>query len=371
MPRPIKTLHCLGTLDPGGVETWLLRVLRFIDRDRFQFDFCTLGDQAGLYADEIEQSGAKVIRCPVSEYWSFGSRFNRILKNGQYRAVHSHVHLFSGLLLRCARARKVPIRIAHSHTSHDDNADRPLRRYYRALMLRWIQRYCTHGLAASHAAAEELFTKSWPQDDRFKVLHCGIDLALFQDNYNKNQLRNELDIPLDAPVVGHVGRFVKPKNHRFLLEIAGKILKMRSDIHFLFVGDGPLRVEIETQSRAAGISSNVHFAGTRTDIPRLMRACMDAFIFPSLWEGFGLVLIEAQAAGLPCIVSNTVSVETSIFHKQMIRLPLSDDKKEWAKKTIEALTLRPVTSQLATQTLAQTDFCIRKSTAQLTKLYAE
>jgi len=371
MPRPIKILHCLGTLDPGGVETWLLSVLRSIDRNQFQFDFCTLGERAGLYADEIEQAGAKVIRCPLAEYWSLGSRFKRILRDGQYHVVHSHAHFFSGVLLRWARARGVPIRIAHSHTSYDEYAERPLRRYYRDLMLRWIQRYCTHGLAASRTAADELFTESWPEDDRFKVLHCGIDLTLFQDNFDKDQLRNELGIPLDAPVVGHVGRFVKPKNHRFLLEVAGNILKMRSDIHFLFVGDGPLRAEIETQSRDAGISNNVHFAGTRTDIPRLMRACMDAFIFPSLWEGFGLVLIEAQAAGLPCIVSNTVSVETSIFHEQMIRLPLSDDKKEWAIKTIDALTVRPVASQLATRALEQTDFCIRASSAQLEQLYGQ
>jgi glycosyltransferase involved in cell wall biosynthesis len=370
MHRPIKILHCLGTLDPGGVETWLLRVLGSIDRDQFQFDFCTLGDRKGLYADEMEQLGAKVIRCPLAEYWSFGSRFNSLLKACQYQVVHSHVHLFSGVLLRWARARGVPIRVAHSHTSYDEYSDKTLRRYYRGLMLRWIQRHCTHGLAASHIAAEELFTKSWPEDDRFKVLHCGIDLALFQDSFDKDQLRNELGIPLDAPVVGHVGGFVKPKNHRFLLEIAGTILKMRPDIHFLFVGDGPLRAEIETQSRSAGISSNIHFAGTRTDIARLMRACMDAFILPSLWEGFGLVLIEAQAAGLPCIVSNAVSVETFIFHKQMFRLPLSEGKNEWATKTIDALSLRPITSPVAIETLKQTDFCIHRSTAELANLYA-
>jgi len=371
MRRSIKILHCVGTLDPGGIETWLLHVLRSIDRDQFQFDFCILGNRAGLYAEEIEQLGAKVIRCSLAKnYWSFGTRFKRILKERQYHVVHSHVHLFSGVLLRWARSSGVPIRIAHSHTNYDEYADRTLRRQYRDLMLRWIQQHSTHGLAASDTAADDLFTKSWPKDDRFKVLHCGIDLSLFQDNVHRAQLRNELGMPLNAPVVGHVGRFIKVKNHRFLVEVAAKILKMRSDIHFLFVGDGPLRVEIETQSRTAGISNNVHFAGTRTDIPHLMRACMDTFIFPSLWEGLGLVVIEAQAAGLPCVVSDAANVETSIFHDQMIRLPLSQGTQEWAKKTIEALSLRPVASQLATQILAQTDFCIHKSTAQLARLYA-
>ena len=237
-------------------------------------------------------------------------------------------------------------------------------------MRSWIRKHATHGLAISQIAGKELFAQAWQQDKRFRVLHYGIDLALFQPELNKDHLRKELGLPLNAPVVGHVGRFVKAKNHNFLLNIANEVLKLRPDIHFLFVGDGHLKAEIERQSTAIGISSNLHFAGTRSDVPRLMHACMDAFVFPSKWEGFGLVLIEAQAAGLSCIVSDSVSDETSIFHRRMFRLPLSRSAKEWATVIIKSLELTPLRPEETLSVVAQAGFCIRQSSALLTQLYA-
>jgi glycosyltransferase involved in cell wall biosynthesis len=371
MPGPIKILHCLGTLDPGGVETWLLHVLKAIDTKRFQFDFCTFGPRAGLFAPEVEKLGARVLRCPLPKnVWKFGRRFRGILRQGQYDVVHSHVHLLSGLLLRWAQAENVPVRIAHSHTIDNDKPDRPLRRYYRGLMQSWIRKHGTHGLAVSQIAGKELFAEAWQQDKRFRVLHYGIDLALFQSEFNKDQIKRELGIPVNAPVVGHVGRFVNAKNHHFLLKIAADVLKLRPDIHFLFVGDGPLKAEIETRSTAIGISPSVHFPGTRHDIARLMQGCMDTFVFPSRWEGFGLVLIEAQAAGLPCVVSDSVSDETSIFQRRIFRLPLSKSTKEWATVIIKSLELTPLKSEETLSVLAQTGFCIRESSTLLTQLYA-
>jgi glycosyltransferase involved in cell wall biosynthesis len=370
MSRPIKILHALGTLNPGGVEVWLLSLLKSLDTNQFQFDFCTLGSEAGLYADEAQGLGAVIHRCPRFPIYSLGPRFRKILRQDQYDVVHSHVHLFSGALLRWAQTEKVPVRIAHSHASHDDNSDRPLRRYYRRLMQGCIERHSTHGLAASQIAGKELFAGAWQQDHRFRVLHYGIDLARFQSAFSKDQIRKELGIPIDAPVVGHVGRFVKAKNHHFLLKIAAEILKLRPDIHFLLVGDGLLKDEIEKQSRAMRISPNVHFPGARNDIPRLMQGCMDAFVLPSLWEGFGLVLIEAQAAGLPCTLSDSISEETSVFHQRIFRLPLSKDAKEWAMVIINSLRLRHLTSEETLSTLDQTDFSIRQSSAVLTQLYA-
>jgi glycosyltransferase involved in cell wall biosynthesis len=370
MPRPLKILHTLGALNPGGIEIWLLSVLKSIDIKKIQFEFCTFGSEADLYSDEVQRLGAVVHRCPQSHLYSLGRRFRKILREGRYDVVHSHVHLFSGAVLRWAQIEKVPVRIAHSHTIDNPKPDRLLRRYYRGLMQSWILRHSTHGLAASQIAGKELFAEAWQQDNRFRVLHYGIDLALFQNEFNKDQIREELGIPVNAPVVGHVGRFVKSKNHHFLLKIAVDILKMRPDIHFLFVGDGPLKAEIEQQSRAMSICRNVHFPGNRSDIPRLMQSCMDTFVFPSMWEGFGLVLIEAQAAGLSCVVSDTVSEETSIFNPRIFHLPLSIDSKEWAKVIINAFSLSPLAPEETLSVMEQSDFCIRQSSALLTQLYA-
>src|ERR1700732_4935953 len=270
--KQIRILHTLGSFDPGGVETWLLNVLKYIDREQFQLDFCTFGSSAGVNAEEVERLGGKILRCPKGgNLWVFRNRFRQILREGNYDVVHSHVHLFSGALLRWAKAEGVPVRIAHSHNTHDGRPNTSARRLYRKVMRSWINRYATHGLAASKPAARELFGADWQLDSRFRVLHCGIDLKPFWEPMSLEKIRAELGIPPDAPVVGHVGRFDPQKNHRFLLEIAGEILKRRKDVHFLLVGDGPLRPEIEDRARAEGIADKMHFVGSRTDVPRLMR----------------------------------------------------------------------------------------------------
>jgi glycosyltransferase involved in cell wall biosynthesis len=269
--------------------------------------------------------------------------------------------LFSGALLRWARAEGVPNRIAHSHTAQVANGETLARHYYRRLMKSWIDRYATHGLAASRPAAAQLFGEDWETDCRFRVLHYGIDLHPFQESIDQEGARRELGIPVDAFVVGHVGRFDAPKNQRFLLEIAREVLKRRADVHFLLVGDGPLRVEIEDRAREMGLSGKTHFVGIRTDVPRLMRGAMDVFVFPSLWEGLPVAVVEAQAAGLRCILSDAVTDEVSILPEQSYRLPLSKGAEEWAVKTIDTLKRGKIVCESALGAIAETDFCMQRS----------
>ncbi|MGH9684186.1 MAG: glycosyltransferase [Candidatus Acidiferrales bacterium] len=368
--RPLKVLHALGAFDPGGVETWLLGVLKSCDRGRIEFDFCTFGQGVGANAREVERLGGKILPCPVSgNFLSFRRRFRRVLREGHYDAVHSHVHCFSGALLRWAQAERVPMRIAHSHTSRDDRPDTLSRRYYRRAMKSWIRRYATHGLAASRLAAADLFGERWEEDARFRVLHYGIDFGKFQEPVSREQVRSEIGLPLDAPVVGHVGRFAPAKNHGFLLEIAGEILKTRPDVHFLFVGDGPLRPEIEARSRAMGISGNVHFPGSRADVPRLMRGAMDVFVFPSLWEGLGVALIEAQAAGLPCSICNTVPEEVVFSPESVGFLPLAAGANRWATQVIGSFNAQRPRSNSVLDIVTQNGFSIEESVSKLKSVY--
>ena len=362
-------MHALGSLDPGGVETWLLNVLRHIDRDRFQFDFCTFGPQPGLNATEAEKLGCKVLRCPKgSNPLEFRSRFRRILREGGYDVVHSHVHFFSGAILRWANAEGVPVRIAHSHTSQDDRPGTLARRCYRWLMKSWIDRYATHGLAASRLAAATLFGENWQADDRFRVLYYGIDLDTFRQACVPEEVRRELGIPLDALVVGHVGRFVAAKNHRFFLEVASEIVKRRPEIHFLSVGDGPLRPEIEARAKAMGLEGKMLFAGTRTDVPRLMRGSIDLFVFPSLYEGFGLSVLEAQAAGLRCLVSDAVPDEVGISPESVEFLPASGGAALWARRVIALLGERKNSTSVV-GSVFRDRFSIQQSRLELARLY--
>lgn len=366
----IRILHTLGTMNPGGVETWLLHIMRYLSRDRFQFDFCTFGSEPGLYSSEIERLGGRILRCPKGQNpWSFGRRFRQILRAGNYHAVHSHVSLFSGAVLRWAKAEGVPIRFAHSHNAHDDKASTLTRRLYRRLMKSWINRYATHGLAASRPAAAELFGEQWQADCRFRVLYYGVDSHQFRKPEARDQVRRELGIPREALVVGHVGRFEAKKNHQFLLDIASEILKGRPYIHFLLVGEGPLRPEIEARAGALGLLGNMHFVGIRTDVPRLMCDAMDFFLFPSLYEGLGLSLVEAQGAGLNCLVSDTVPKEVVLLPHLVEFLPLSAGVGTWAARLTRRLDAPRAELTFALNAIDQSRFSIQRSAEELTSIY--
>lgn len=368
--RRARVLHVIGTLDPGGTETWLLNTLKHIDRDLLEFHFCTFGPQPGLFAGEVERFGGRILPCPRGQNpWSFGRRFRKILREGKYDAVHSHVTLFSGAVLRWAYAERVTMRIAHSHATRDDKPSTQARRYYRRTMKSWIDRYATHGLAVSKSAAANLFGQNWESDGRFRVLHCGIDLQPFQVPVARDQVRTDLGLPIGVPVFGHVGRFHLQKNHPFLLEVFGEIQKRIPHAHFLLVGDGPLRGQIEARSKAMGLSSKMHFVGIRTDVARLMRGGMDVFVFPSLFEGLPIAVIEAQAAGLGCVVSDTVTGEARVLGDQFTQLSLSRRPEEWAATAVEALQRGKAEAGLALQAVAQSDFCIQRSIPTLSNLY--
>lgn len=368
----IRVLHVLGRMDPGGVETWLMHVLRHIDRQKFQMDFCTLSGQPGLFDREIETLGSKVIPCRLGRNpFLFARRFRRILREGRYDVVHSHVHHFSGAILRWVHAERVPIRIAHSHNTSDGKPSSRSRRIYRMWMVSWIQRYITHGLACSKEAAAALFGDGWGTDDRFRVLYYGIDLGPFEAPFNRSEVRRELGIPADAPVVGHVGRFNPQKNHSFLLQVAAAVAEIRPQVHFLFVGDGPLRPEIEAQARDLGLSDRVHFAGIQRDVPRLMRGCMDVFLMPSLFEGLPLVLLEAQAAGLPCVLSDVIAESADVVRPLLRRLSLSQPASAWGEAVLTARTAAEViTPAEALAMIKQSPFNIISSAKALERVYA-
>jgi len=359
----------LGTLNPGGVESWLMNVLRALDTGKFQFDFCTLGTEAGLYAAEAERLGAVVHRCPRAPVTTLARRFRKILREGHYDVVHSHVHLFSGAILRWASLENVGMRIAHSHNSRDGRPDSLSRNSYRRLMKHGIRRYSTHGLAASRISAVDLFAGDWKTDPPVKILHYGIELRLSCETIDRNSFREQAGLPVNAPVVGHVGNFTPAKNHIFFLDIAANVLRLRPDVHFLMVGDGPLREETEARARRIGLKQNMHFAGMRTDVPNLLRSCMDAFLFPSLWEGLPTALLEAQAAGLACVISETISEEVILFPERVTQLRFSLGPEEWAKKTIEMLSHQKCDANTSTKIMEGSDFCVERGLPILTELY--
>lgn len=372
--KPIRILHVLGKMERAGVETWLMHVLRMIDRDRYQMDFLVHLAEPGEYDDEIRMLGSAVIVCPYTrEPLTYARNFSRIMReHGPYEVVHSHVHQYSGLVLRLAKRAGVPIRIAHSHldaSGFEAQASLPRRTYLR-LMGRWIDRYTTDGLAASGQAARDLFGPAWEADRRYQRLFCGIALDPFTQPVRAAEVRAEFSLPHDAFVVGHVGRFREQKNHPFLLEIAAETVRRAPNVRFLLIGEGESRLEIMERAARMGLGEQIIFAGSRADVPRLMLGAMDAFLLPSLYEGLPLVLMEAQAAGLPCLFTDTIACEADIVPPLIHRCSLAAPPHAWAEALLAMRASGPPISRVEAFAVAEaTPFNIHTSWKLLERVY--
>jgi glycosyltransferase involved in cell wall biosynthesis len=180
-----------------------------------------------------------------------------------------------------------------------------------------------------------MFGSAWQHDHRWSLLYCGVDFEPFAEPPDPN-LRKLVGIPEGAFVVGHVGRFHEQKNHQFLVKIAQEAVKASPDVHFLFIGDGDLRMEIVSQVRSLGLESRVTFVPDTLCVPQFMLSVMDCFVFPSRYEGLGLVAVEAQAAGLPCVLSDRIPTEVVVDPKLVTTLGLQDSPQRWAAALLHA-----------------------------------
>jgi len=324
-----------------------MHVMRRIDPKRFQMDFVTIKGEEGIYDAEIRALGGQLHACaPPSQKGAFLRDFREVLsKHGPYDVVHAHPFTFSGFILMQAARMGVPVRIVHSHTDRRKvKRDKSiLRRIYGAVMRRLINKCATYGIAASDEAAVSLFGRNWAKDSRWNVMHCGIDLepyAFLADKKQRAARRKKIaaaiGVPEKAHVIGHVGSFHFEKNHEFLIPVFEKIATKNLKAHLLLVGDGPLKERIMERVKARGLEKRVTFTGVRQDIPDIL-SVMDVFVFPSIFEGLGLSVIEAQAAGLPCLVSDQVPNQAKIVEGAVSFLPIDEGVDDWVSAIKAAL----------------------------------
>ena len=372
-PGPIRVLHVVGAMNRGGIETWIMHLVRRFQETRVRTDILVHTDEPAAYDAELAERGCRILRCPhVRRPLRYGHVFKRLLReNGPYDVVHSHVHHFSGYVLRLARKAGVPVRIAHSHndTRADDGAARGLRRGYVGLMRRWIGRNATAGLAASREAGIALFGE--PSRLSWQVLYCSVDFEPFATSVDRSAILAECGLPADALVICHVGRFAEQKNHALLLRIAADVFAREPRAHLVLIGDGPLRPPIEAEANKLGIAGRVRFLGPRPDVPRLLGAA-DVFLLPSLFEGLPLVALEAQGAGVPVILTDTITREADIVPGLVERHSLAEPASVWGTATLAAIRRTDRPDRLRALDLArQSPFDIRAGAQKLERFYAD
>jgi len=321
METPIRVLHVVVNMNRGGAETLIMNLYRNIDRSKVQFDFLTCKE--GVFDKEIQEMGGKIHRIPyITDVGHF--RYIKALNeffftHNEYKIVHSHMDKMSGLVLRAAKKARIPVRISHSHnTSSEGSIAAKIYKNYAAI---YIKTSATNLIACSKAAAEWLFNN---KSNEVKILNNGIDYDKFSFKPQiRNDIRKTLKIDDKTLVLGHIGRFCEPKNHDFIIEIFKELNRKRSNSILILVGDGPLKPKIEKKVNEYGLKDKVKFLGIRNDVEQVIQA-FDLFVFPSFHEGLPLTLIEAQAAGLPCLISKNITNEVDLGLGLVDYLPITD-----------------------------------------------
>ncbi|WNQ12699.1 glycosyltransferase family 1 protein [Paenibacillus aurantius] len=322
-------LQVVTVMNRGGLETMLMNYYRQMDRSRIQFDFMVHREEKGHYDDEIISLGGRIFRMPAIRPGSYRLYFQKLdlffKEHPNYPVVHSHINENSSFVLRAAKQAGVPCRIAHSHLS-DLGLDLklPFRLYARYAMKDHPNRF----FACSRHAGQWLFGKDPAASKEVVVLNNAVNVDSYRyDPAARERIRKEWQAG-DRLVIGHVGRFNKQKNHTLLLDIFKAVHNRRPDAMLVMAGEGHLRPAIEKKAEKLGLTPHVKFLGVRGDIPDLMQG-MDLFLFPSLFEGLPVVLVEAQAAGLRCVVSDTITPETDVTGRVRFT-PLKSSPEAWA-----------------------------------------
>lgn len=325
----IRVLQVVTYMGRGGLETMLMNYYRHIDRDKVQFDFLVHRDFEADYDTEILSLGGRIYHMSRLVPWSRSYRKqlkNFFLSHPEYRIVHVHQDCLSSVALQCAKECGVSIRIAHSHnSSQDKNLKYLIKRYY----MKKIPCYATHLFACGKQAGEWMFN-GLP----YTILANAVDTTsyIYAPKVSE-QVRSKLNLT-EKLVVGHVGRFNPQKNHEFLIDIFQEIVKRKPNAQLLLIGDGDGMKSIREKVMACGIEDKITFTGVRSDVSDLMQA-MDVFVFPSLYEGLPVTLIEAQAAGLHCIISDTISEECVVSLGLVTSKSLQDSPADWAAHILE------------------------------------
>lgn len=354
MTNPIRVLHVLGGVGLGGAESRIMDLYRQMDRDEIRFDFLVHSsavkggtfaaweeekDDANdrkkqFYEDEIRAMGGRIFVLPkfrVYNYFSYKKAVTAFFAaHHEFQVVQGHMTSTAAIYLPIAKRFGIPVTVAHARNAGVLKGPKGIAtRYFR----RGLAKKADVLFACSHLAGEDVFGKKAMEQGGVKIIHNAIDVKRFVfDEKKRQEAREDLKVT-DKLVLGHVGRFDYQKNHPYLLEVFAAVCEKRADAVLLLLGDGQARPAMEERCRELGIADRVKFLGNRKDTQRFYQA-MDVFLLPSFFEGLPGVLVEAQAAGLACIVSDTVTREAQATDL-ISWLSIDELPERWAEEIVK------------------------------------
>lgn len=330
MSQPIRVAQVMGAMVGGGLEATIMNHYRFLDHDKVQFDFIVQDDSTHVPEREIESYGGRIYTIPsYKKINSYMSSLSKLFTELSPDIVHSNMNALSVFPLKAAKKVGVPIRTAHSHSTA--NKKEIARTAIKDALRPFSKVYPTHLAACGRYSAEWLFGKKSVAHGDVHYIKNAIDLNKFSyQEEARNQLRSELGIE-DKFVVGQIGRFTSQKNHLFSMDVFAELHRRMPNSVFVMLGSGELMDDVKHKAHELGLDDSTYFLGQRGDAERWY-SVFDVLLFPSLYEGLPLTAIEAQAAGLPIVASNTITEEAFIEKDLTYVLTLQDSADVWAQQ---------------------------------------
>ena len=353
----------------GGAELRTLDLMEALDPALFKFEFCVLSGLPGELDSKILALGGKVhyLRLGIS----FHAQFATLLRSEKYHVVHSHVHLFSGYLLRTAYFAQVPVRICHLHTTEKSIGFR--KKVQNRLMRNWLTTYANHFIAVSQGVLNAFFefAPHLTHDSRCTLIYDAINLERFEAASANHEPPPDIPLFNEAKLIVHVGRFNPVKNHEKLFEVFRQIQVKLPCAKLLLLGEGDTArtSKLHELAKTLMISDSVIFLGNRTDVPEIL-ARADLMIFPSKWEGLPGAVLEASALGLPVLCSVLPgSLEIKAYFSSIHCLSLLETNDAWAEVAHLLLQQTRTTSEKSLEILRHSPFTVRYCLQQMSKIW--
>lgn len=329
----IRVLQVLGKTNLGGAESRIMDLYRHMDREQVQFDFLVHYREKGYFDEEIKKLGGEIYYLPsfrVYNYFAYKKACRRFFEEHNYfAAVHGHMTSTAAIYLPEAKRAGIPLTIAHARSA---GVDKGLKGIVTKILRRKLYKKCDRMFACSDLAAEAVFGRKRYEDNCVTIIPNAVDTKEFQQNEEiRTKIRREYGIE-EKFVIGHVGRFHYAKNHEFLLDIFSEVIKKKDNAVLMLLGDGPLKEETEQKARQLGIADKVIFLGNRTPVAPFYQA-FDFFLFPSRFEGLPGTVVEAQAAGITCLISDTITKQVKATDLVTF-MSIEKSAKNWADEVI-------------------------------------